>query len=373
MTNPAAQIAGEQVAVAQGHRRQAGLGLNPRLYLQSEDLRPGDSNFSFANNTEDYAYLIQTFELDGKRMKRVALASANVHSVEAQRDLHLREIAGAVAGAYWTVVADEQIAKLLTEDVAAVDEMVRYDRERTDAGAMRGVDLIRMQIERDRLFLALQAAQRDALLARTELFRQIGTSTAKDDVLTEDLASADALPPVDLATALAQRVEILIARDAIAAAEADVRLQHANAIPDVDFSGGYKRNSGLNTGFAAALIPLAFRNRNQGEVARADVQLRIAHTQLQQAELSVRADIEAATENYQRELSIVHDTLPAMRERARQDLAIETEAYRIGGVDLLRYIDAERTEYDVEMTAIRTLAEYHQAALRLQLATGGQP
>jgi cobalt-zinc-cadmium efflux system outer membrane protein len=62
-----------------------------------------------------------------------------------------------------------------------------------------------------------------------------------------------------------------------------------------------------------------------------------------------------------------------MRDRARQNLTILTEAYRIGGVDLLRYIDAERTEIDVEVTAIRTLADFHQAALRLQFALGVQP
>ena len=39
----------------------------------------------------------------------------------------------------------------------AVDDMVRYHKDRVDAGAMRGVDLLRMQIERDRLVLALKS------------------------------------------------------------------------------------------------------------------------------------------------------------------------------------------------------------------------
>lgn len=373
LESPAAQIASEQVALAQAQRRQAGLGPNPRLYLSSEDIAPWDSNFSFADRTEDYGYIAQTLELDGKRGKRVALANANVQSAQAQRELRTRQITGSVAAAYWTAAGDERIAELLQQDLAAVNEMVRYDKERVDAGAMRGVDLIRMRIERDRIFLALQAAERDAALARAELFKQAGMTASRDWKLSDDIATFNALPAIDLVAALAQRVEITVAKDEIAAAEADIRLQRANGIPDPDLLGGYKRNSGTDTAYASLQIPLPLRNRNQGEIARAETQLRIARAQLALAQIAVRADIEAAEENYQRELVIVHETLPEMRANAKQNLDIEADAYRIQGIELLRYIDAQRTEFDVEVNAIRTLAEYHQATVRLQLATGGQP
>ena len=62
-----------------------------------------------------------------------------------------------------------------------------------------------------------------------------------------------------------------------------------------------------------------------------------------------------------------------MRANAKENLRLMTEAYRIGGVDLLRYLDAERTEFDVEVSALKTLAEYQQAALRLQLSYGVRP
>ena len=54
-----------------------------------------------------------------------------------------QQIAGRVAAAYWTAVTSLGIEKLLEEDLHAVDEIVRYNKERVDAGAMRGIDLIR--------------------------------------------------------------------------------------------------------------------------------------------------------------------------------------------------------------------------------------
>lgn len=352
---------------------QAGLRPNPRLYLQSEDLRPWDDNFDFSNATEDYAYIGQLFELGGKRARRLDLAKANVQQAAANQKLLNQQIAGRVAAAYWTAVTSIGIEKLLEGDLHAVDEIVRYNKERVDAGAMRGVDLIRVQIERDRLLLALEAARREAALSRIELFRQMGRTPDASVSLSDSLDSAAPLKTESLAAVLAARADVAAARESVTAAEADLRLQRANGAPDLDLLGGYKRNSGYNTAYTSLQIPLPFRNRNQGEVARAEASVRLANDRLQQLELSVAADVAAAQEAYTRQQAVVQNILPDMRARAKQNLAIMDDAYRTGGVDLLRYLDAERTAFDVEVTALRTLAEFQQAGLRLQLAYGVQP
>lgn len=371
--SPQARIGQDQVDAVRGAVVQAGLRPNPRLYLQSEDLRPGADNFDFPNATEDYAYIGQLFELGGKRSRRLDFAKANVRQAEANRLLFNQQIAGRVAAAYWTAVTNIEIEKLLQEDLHAVDEIVRYNRERVDAGAMRGIDLIRVQIERDRLLLALEAAKREAVLSRIELFRQIGRTPDPNISFSDSLDSVAPLKTESIATVLAARADVAAARESVTAAEADVRLQRAVGVPDLDLLGGYKRNSGYNTAYTSLQIPLPFRNRNQGEVARAEASVKLAKDRLQQLELSVGADVAAAQEAYTHQQAVVHDILPDMRARAKQNLAIMDDAYRTGGVDLLRYLDAERTAVDVEVTALRTLAEFQQAGLRLQLAYGVQP
>ncbi len=363
----------DQVEVVRGSVTQAGLRPNPRLYLQSEDLRPWADDFDFPNATEDYAYLGQLLELGGKRARRLDLAKANVQQAEANRTLLNQQIAGRVAAAYWAAVASAGIEKLLEEDLHAADEIVRYNKARVDAGAMRGIDLIRVQIERDRLLLALEAARREVVLSRIELFRQMGRAPDAGSTLTSSLDSAIPVTNENVASVLAVRADVLAARDAVTVAEADVRLQRADAVPDLDLLGGYKRNSGFNTAYTSLQIPLPVRNRNQGEIARAEASVRLAKDRLQQLEFTVASDLAAAQEAYTHQQAMVRDILPGMRARARQNLAIMDDAYRTGGVDLLRYLDAERTEFDVEVTALRTLVEFQQAGLRLQLANGVQP
>jgi cobalt-zinc-cadmium efflux system outer membrane protein len=372
-TSPQARTGQDQVEAVRGSVVQAGLRPNPRLFLQSEDLRPWADNFDFLNSTEDYAYVSQLFELGGKRTRRLDLAKANVRQAEANRMLLNQQIAGRVAAAYWTAVASAGIEKLLEEDLHAVDEIVGYNKARVDAGAMRGIDLIRVQIERDRLMLALEAARREVVLSRIELFRQIGRSPDDRIKLADSLEPTTPVQSESIAVVLAARADVAAAQEAVTAAEADVRLQRALGVPDLDLLGGYKRNSGDNTIYTSLQIPLPFRNRNQGEVARAEATVQLAKDRLQQLELSVSADVAATQEAYTHQQAVVRDILPDMRARARQNLAIMDDAYRTGGVDLLRYLDAERTAFDVEVSALRTLAELQQAALQLQLAYGVQP
>jgi cobalt-zinc-cadmium efflux system outer membrane protein len=255
----------------------------------------------------------------------------------------------------------------------AVDQIVVYNKERVDAGATRGVDLIRVQIERDRLQLALEIAHRDATLSRLDLFKQMGQEPQANIELTDSLQSSAPIQTQAVATILAARADVAVAREAVSIAQANLKLQRSLGVPDIDVLAGYKRNSGADTLYSSVQIPLNFRNRNQGEVERAQATVRLQQDRLVQLELAVRADVESAQQAYAHQQKIVREVLPDMRARASQNLAIMDDAYRTGGVDLLRYLDAERTEFDIEVSALRTLAEFQQSAVRLQIAYGVQP
>lgn len=374
MNGPEAAAAAARTDEAKGQLKQAGLGLNPRLFLQSEDWRPWADNFDFGTQTENYAFLSQTFETDGKRSKRMALAKARLKQTQAEQEAARYAIAGRVAGAYWNAVVLGGIAALLTNDIQVVDGMVEYDRARVNEGVMRGVDLLRMKVERDRLLLAQQSAQREASQAKLELLKQIGRSPAQGvPKLTDSIEAQHPVPPAPVEQVLATRPDLQAAREMVQAAEADVALQKAISVPNVDLVGGYKRNNANNTGYSALQFDLPFRNRNQGEVERARAAVRYAQSSYSALELRVRAETVQSEEAYKTQQKIVNDVLPDMRGNARENLRLLTEAYRMGGVDLLRFLDAERTEFDVEVSALRAYADLQQSALRLQLSYGVQP
>src|SRR3954462_12341784 len=77
--NPQVQVAQSRTQAARGQRTQAGLKPNPRLFLQSEDVRAwGTPAVPYWQGTEEYAYVGQVFETAGKRNRRVDVASSDV-------------------------------------------------------------------------------------------------------------------------------------------------------------------------------------------------------------------------------------------------------------------------------------------------------
>lgn len=372
LRSPRVARADAVVQEAAGGVRQAGLGPNPRLYVQSEDLRPWADNFDFGSKTEDYGYIGQSFEVDGKRRKRVSVAKARLRQASANRALELRQLAASVITTYWSAVELKRVADLLEDDLKAVDDMVEYHRKRVDAGAMRGVDLLRMQIERDRLKLTYDAAQRDAQQARLELFKSMGTAPTEEP-LTSNVEAEPVPLVIDPQLALQQRPEMEAAQAAVDAAEADVALQKANGVPDPDVFGGYKRNNGDNTAYASLQIPLPVRNRNQGEIERARASLAAAQAALRVTQAQILIEVQQAQANLAAQSRTVKESLPQLRQHAAENLDLVSQAYRLGGVDLLRFLDAERTRFDVEVSAIRALSQLQQSAAQLQLASGVQP
>jgi cobalt-zinc-cadmium efflux system outer membrane protein len=371
--SPASRVGTDQVQLQQAQIAQARLRPNPRIFLQSEDLRPWGSTFSFPDSTEDYGYLSETFELGGKRGKRIAFARSGVTRAEAQNALARRQIAAGIANAYWAAVAAHSAVAQWQQQLDDFDRLVQYQSDRVHAGATAGVDLLRTQIERDHVALALAQSQRDAEAANIELARLTSLPLPRLQLLSDPLQQAHPVPELPMTTAVEQRPDVAAARAALQEARDDLRLQHANAIPNPDLLAGYKRNVGVDTLYAGLQIDLPFFNRNQGGIATASANTQLALDQLAFIRLNANADISLALENYKREQALVQGTLPAMLDRSIQNEAILYDAYRSGGTDLLRYLDAERMLIETRLQSLQTWAEYQRAVVSLELAYGQQP
>ena len=370
---PEARASSDRVEVQRAQGVQAKLRPNPRLYLQSEDLRPWDHAFSFPENTEDYGYVSETFELAGKRGKRVAYASSSLRTSEAQHAAELRQLAGSIALAYWNAVAASAAAaawKVQSEDF---ERMVQYQAERVKAGATAGVDLLRTQVERDRVMLSYDQAQQTAELAGIELARAMASPLAKNALLLDSTEQERPVTPVATTEAVEQRPDVVAAHEAVNAARADVRLQRADGVPNLDLLGGYKRNSGVNTLYGGLQMDLPFFNRNQGGIAASAATQQLAEDQLAYARMAATAQVESALASYRRQTDLVRNTLPGMDQRAEQNAGIVAEAYRSGGTDLLRYLDAQRVLLETRLLAAETWAAYQRSVVSLELAYGEEP
>ena len=372
--NPRLATAAARVAVTEGLRIQAGLGPNPRLFLQSENTRFSSSpSFSYPRDADSYAFIGQTIETGGKRHRRVELAIGHVRLSELEHQLQRRQIVSRVSLAYWAAAGAARSRDLLQQEVASFERVVQFHRDRVREGAAPEIDLMRIEVERDRLIASARTATLDAERARIALFREMG----KTEFPSVEFADIPETPrPVALLTmeaVLEGRPEMRISRAAVEQARANLRLQQANAKIDPDTQLGYKRTAGFNTLFASIQIPLPVRNRNQGQIEAAVADIRVAESSLASTAALVRSDLETALKEYESRQNLLTETLRPMRDRADEVFRIADAAYREGGSDILRLLDAERTRIETQLAYTRTLFELQQSAVAVETAQGNLP
>ena len=372
--NPLLSVASAHISAAEGLRKQADLSPNPRLIVQLENTRFwGNPSFSYPQDTATYAFLAQTVETAGKRNRRVALATEEIRSSELEMRLQRNQIESRVSRVYWAAAGAARARDLLQEEVANFERVVQFHRDRVREGAAPEVDLVRIEVEQDRLASLARTASQDAELGRIALFREMGEhefpqvafSDALEQVVQVGIFSPDQV--------LERRVEMALAHQAVEQARANLRLQQAHSKPDPDLQFGYERIGGFDTLYAAAQVPLPIRNRNQGQIEAAAAELKAAESSVAATEVAIRSELESSTKDYESRQKLLNETLRTMRDRANEVYRIVDAAYRETGSDLLRLLDAERTKIETELMYVRALSDLQQSAVALETAQGTLP
>jgi len=367
----------ERISASEGLKRQAHLIANPLFQFENENLRPGQI---YTRDVDTYAFVTQPLDILGKRRERIDVTERVLNRTTAEYELARRQIVQNVQLAYWAARGAQENQHLLNATVQNVQRIIDYNAAQFRAGAISEQDLLRVQLEGERLKITTSLASIEFSRTRIDLLRQMGRTDFAEVLLTAALdANSAAIAPMDLQQVLAQRIEMKVARAALEEAEANSRLQDVSARPDLDIIYGYKRTqlvdatSGVNTAMVGVRLTLPVTDRNQGNRAAAAAEVRRQEQLLAATEAGVRADYYAAVEEYQLRRNEVIETLQPLREHATNISEIAQAAYTQGGTDLLRLLDAERARLDAELAYVRGMVEYQQGIANLQAAEGVIP
>jgi outer membrane protein, heavy metal efflux system len=367
----------ERVSIAQGFEKQAKLIANPVLQFENQNLRPGQT---YTRDVDTYAYLTQPLDVLGKRKQRIAAAEDEVSRTEAGYELIKQQILHSVKLAYWEARGAQEKRDLLKATVENFQRIIDYQSAQLSVGAISEQDLLRVELEGERLKIAANLAEIEANRAGVQLLKQMGQTDFSKILLTEPLdTNTVAIEAMDVGQVLSQRIEMKVANAAVEEAQAKSRLQDVSARPDLTVLYGYKRTqlvdatSGVNTATAGLQITLPITDRNQGNRAAASAEVRRQQQLLAATEADVRADYFGALQEYQLRRSEVVETLQPLRAHAGSISEIAQAAYAKGGTDLLRLLDAERAQLDAELAYVQGMTEYQQSISNLQAAEGVGP
>jgi cobalt-zinc-cadmium efflux system outer membrane protein len=346
---------------------------NPQVSFGSSGLPVNFSGPFVAQQTFSYA-ISQTLELAGKRGKRINAANANSDVAQAQFQIVVWQLTNDLKKKFYAVLLNEALLKLAKENQQTFAETIKHTTELFEAGEISGLDLRRLEVEKLKFDTDVANSERDYELALRDLRVTLGGDYRAMDIAVA--GTVDYYQPYEFSfaelrdKALAARPDLKAAQLSERAADASIRLQDAQRIPDLTLGGGIDQvPSGTSTYNVGVGITLPVSNRNQGERAKALIEKKRAQNQQQLITNQVLSDVDKALIAFEIQKRRVELYRTGVLTKVNDIQTLTEFSLKAGESSTLELLDAIRTRRETLAGFYQTLFDYQVSLLDLELAT----
>ena len=377
--HPALMAERANIGIADARILTARLRPNPEVSTEGDHLDVLGTGFNDTNAGGPTEFSLRTdwpIELGGKRERRIDVAEKSKSVVELAFLDAVRVLTLDARNACVDALLARENLNLARLNLESLNRIVAINAARVKAGDIPEVDLIRSRVAALQYANAVRraelAVQEAALRLKTVLGRSVGSPPPE---LSGDLQRESTTVALEelLATALDSRPDLRALRLDQERAAAELRLQMAQAKPDLTVGAEYRRqqvNAQSNSlGFFVS-APLQLFNRNQGEIARARQEQRQGGLRVHALELLVAGEVENAYNRFQTAQGLLQAIRGQLLEGARDVREITDYSYQRGEATLLQLLDAQRAYNDTMQDYNEARAEYARSLYLLDAVSG---
>jgi cobalt-zinc-cadmium efflux system outer membrane protein len=183
----------------------------------------------------------------------------------------------------------------------------------------------------------------------------------------------DRLQPLEdfRTVAMNTRPDLRVAMENVELAKTNHQLAVANGSTDPTFSVDFARNPPIPVYFGMSVsIPLRIFDRNQGEKARTEIDIRRNERAEEASKAQIFNDVDSAYFTLVSTLNLLRpyrDKYLKLAQDTRDRVAF---SYQNGGASLLDYLDAEKAYRDTRLAYLNLIGSYLIAAAQMNMAVG---
>ncbi|MBI3472623.1 MAG: TolC family protein, partial [Candidatus Solibacter usitatus] len=303
--HPALTQAQDEVRAADGKRLQSGLWPNPVIGADGDHNRPG----VLSRGGLFGAYVEQRIVTAGKLRSSRKAADQEREQAAIRAQAERQRVLNQLRMAFYEALGAERMVEVRGELAQVAARAVDFSKQLANVGQADRPDLLATEIESQRADLALRTAK----TGREQAWRRLAAAVGQPDLPLSSLAGDfEALPHIEagaeLARILRESPELRVTGVELRREEALLERARKEKVPDLLLRGGFRYNRELDhpggipaghEGFFSAGIEIPIFNRNQGGVAASQAMVDRARREAGRVELSVRARLAAAYQEYQ--------------------------------------------------------------------------
>lgn len=345
-------------------------------------------SFNWTENREaklrtGYGYSVeldQTIELGGKRRARIELAKSKKELSTIMLSDFFRELRAHAAITYVVALAKNQIYKLKLDSYLAMKKLSDAIKVRYELGTNMKIDVMQSELETGILFNELMQSEVECKNSGNELSDLIGSNyggglICPSGSLKKPQASYEFKTLLE--SALANRTDLLVAKQKKIVAEKNTILAAKNRIIDIDLNLGYENdfnaleNAPTAKSFTAGIsIPLKFSNFRKGELKIARYQETQAEEIVKKVQLQINNEMTQVYRNYESSLKQVENYENGLLQKSKDVLTGKTYSYQRGETSLLDVLNAQRTFNEVQVTYFESLKNCLVSLIELERTAG---
>ncbi|MCB9249378.1 MAG: TolC family protein [Ignavibacteriales bacterium] len=351
---------------------QAGLTPNPEAGFEAEDFL-GRKELSGIKGSQYTLSGSQIFELSCKKSSRIYLSETQIVSSKGEYELLKFDAVANVKATFILLYQIQRQSEQQSKFVELNEEMLKTISERVKAGRTSPAEESKVKVVLTNSQIKFDRLQRNYSSIQTQLNSLLGT-TGQNLIPITDLFDSIATPTTreEVIDDIEEIPSIKILENEINVRQAAIELEKSLAIPDLTVSGGVRYLNELKTNsfIAGVSIPLPFFNRNQGNIASAEVRLEQMDAIINRRKLSVIARINTVYNNL---LSAHNNSLQLknnIKPQAEKAYEITRQGYLQGRFAFIDLLDAQRTLFDTEAQYLLELADYYNSLIELENITG---
>jgi cobalt-zinc-cadmium efflux system outer membrane protein len=360
------------VDTADAEKLTARLRPNPQISIDLQTLSLNLTGPFFS--AQQYTYsLSQTFELAGKRRKRIDVANANADVARAQFQTAVWQMTNDLKKKFYAVVLADTLVKLAKANQTTFTETLNHTTELFRAGEISGLDLRRLEVEKLKFDTDVANSERDYQIALRDLRVTLGGDYRAMDI--EVVGTLDYQPYqfslADLRDkSLGARPDLKAAQLSERAADFSIQLQDAQRVPDLTLGAGVNQvPSDISTYTFGIGMALPVYDRNQGERVKALIQKKKAQNDQKLLTNQVLSDVDKALTAFEIQKKRVELYRTGVLTKVDDILNLTEFSLRAGESSTLELLDAIRTRRETLASYYQTLFDYQSSLLDLELAT----
>lgn len=325
-------------------------------------------------NTLPFGSLSYLHERNHKRELRLASARKSTDIASSTYSDQERTLLFNLRSAFVQTLAAKAVLQNAKENMDYWDRELSINRKRYQAGDLAQVDLDRLELQRVQFESDYESATVNLRTAKIQLLMLLNDSSPIELFDVSGLFDySDQLMPLDEVRriALEARPDLKAAAQTIELSKVNHQLAVADGSTDPTFGMDLARNPPIPAymGFSVS-IPLRIFDRNQGEKARTQIDIRRSERLHDAARALVFSDVDSAYVTIEGALSLLRPYKTKYLQLAGSNRDRVAFSYQNGGASLLDYLDAEKAYRDTRLAYLNLISSYLTAAAQLNTAVG---